>query len=91
MIWTDPTGEEWEVVDWRYDRGKRKRHKLGDGYANGRAFVSTADASRVLIYEFARPWDYHGTDDKVLRMQFSLSVAPGSTMLEQMRKRGMEV
>lgn len=69
MIWTDPTGLEWDVVDWRIVRDKRKRVELGSWESEGRAFVPYGREGDVMLFEFGRV-AYRDTADRTLADQF---------------------
>lgn len=68
MIYTDPTGLAWEIIDWRIVRDKRKRVELGSWESEGRAFVPHGRDGEVLLCEFGRV-AYRDTSDRTLADQ----------------------
>ena len=68
MIWTDPSGLDWEIIDWQIKAGKRKRVTLGDWSAEGRAFVPYNREGQVLLFDFGRI-AYRDAADRTLRDQ----------------------
>jgi hypothetical protein len=89
MIWTDPTGLQWELVDWRFVAGKRKRVPLESLSSQGRAFVPHGHDGAIKLYEYQRYVDYRDTTERNVARQFSRAGSPGSTFLDEQRLRGI--
>lgn len=90
VTFMDTMGREFEVIEWRYVKGKRKRLATTKG-SQGRAFIPVDGGDDVLIYEYQMYTDYRDTDQRTLARQFAKAVPPGSTHLEWMRQQGHDV
>lgn len=93
MLWTDPDGHAWDVIEWRFVDGKRKRVTPDQLGAQGKAFIPVgedADTRPTLIYQYTERFDYRDFSEKMLRSQFARAVLPGSTGLEQLRRKGLD-
>jgi hypothetical protein len=87
MVWSDADGRAWEVVDYHFAGGKRKKIELGHWSAEGRAFVPHQRAGTVLLFEFSRV-AYRDTAPRTLAAQFAMAKPVGSTAAERMQRNG---
>lgn len=90
VVFTDASGRRYEVIEWRYVKGKRKRLTT-TRESQGRAFIPLDGSGEVLIYEYELHLDYRDTDPKTLARQLARAIPPGSTHLEWMRQQGHDV
>jgi hypothetical protein len=86
-IWTDAHGDAWEILDYRFEKGKRRRVALSNWEAEGRAFVPHARDGTIMLFEFGRI-AYRDTADRTLAQQLAHALPVGASAAERMQRRG---
>ena len=83
FVFTDSSGRQWEVIDYRTVQGRKKRVPLNSWRAEARAFVAL-DTGEVRVYSSL--WYYHSTESKLLANELRFSKPVRVTAAERMNR-----
>jgi len=84
FIYTDASGRQWEVIDFRIVQGRKRRVPLNSWRAEARAFVAL-DTGEVRIYSSL--WYYRSTESKLLATELHFSKPLRACAAERMQRR----
>lgn len=91
MIWTDPVGRQWKIVDFKREnldpKAPAKRVPLGHWSAEGRSFWPHGWDGPIMLYDFGRI-AYRETTDRILCQQLERTYREKSPTSERMDPRG---